>query len=81
MKDQDYFELERTMFQNQINLIDELSNINGKNKSLLDLGCGKGVLSESIKQGFDVTSIDYGDIPYEKNIKLDLKNWMDNGII
>ncbi len=55
-------------------IIDLLSNINGKNKSLLDLGCGKGVLSElAIKQGFKVTSIDAGDTPYEKNIKLDAK--------
>jgi len=55
-------------------IIDLLSNINGENKSLLDLGCGKGVLSElAIKQGFKVTSIDNGNTPYEKNIKLDAK--------
>ena len=56
-------------------IIDLLTNINGKNKSLLDLGCGKGVLSElAIKQGFEVTSIDNGNTPYKKNIKLDAKD-------
>lgn len=56
-------------------IIDLLTNINGKNKSLLDLGCGKGVLSElAIKQGFEVTSIDNGNTSYKKNIKLDAKD-------
>ena len=48
MKNQDYFELEGTMkrvSKSNKPIIDLLLNINGENKSLLDLGCGKGVLS------------------------------------
>ena len=51
-----------------------LDNIDGHGKTLLDLGCGRGVLSESaIEKGFDVTSVDNGNTPYEKNIKMDAK--------
>ena len=52
-------------------ILELLNNLNGENKSLLDLGSGKGILSEiAIKKGFKVTSIDNGNTPYEKNIKL-----------
>jgi len=55
-------------------IIELLNNLDGENKSLLDLGCGKGVLSElAIERGFKVTSVDSGNTPYKKNIKLDAK--------
>ena len=51
-----------------------LKELDGKGKTLLDLGCGKGVLSElAIERGFKVTSIDNGNTPYENNIKMDAK--------
>jgi len=55
-------------------ILELLDNTDGYNKTLLDLGCGRGVLSElAIEKGFNVTSIDNGNTPYEKNIKMDAK--------
>ncbi len=56
-------------------IIDLLTNLNGQSKSLLDLGSGKGVLSElAIERGFKVTSIDNGNTPYKNNTKIDAKD-------
>ena len=56
-------------------ILEFLNTLDGKNKSLLDLGCGKGVLSElAIERGFKVTSVDNGNTPYKNNTKLDTKD-------
>ena len=56
-------------------ILEFLNTLDGKNKSLLDLGCGKGVLSElAIERGFEVTSVDNGNTPYKNNTKLDTKD-------
>ncbi|MGU9957502.1 MAG: bifunctional 2-polyprenyl-6-hydroxyphenol methylase/3-demethylubiquinol 3-O-methyltransferase UbiG [Arenicellales bacterium WSBS_2016_MAG_OTU3] len=46
----------------RLNYIDERSNLHGKR--VLDVGCGGGILSESMAQrGADVTGIDMGQAP------------------
>ena len=41
-----------------------------KNKKILDIGCGLGLLSSEIKsKGYDLTAIDVHDISIEENIK------------
>ena len=41
-----------------------------KNKKILDIGCGLGLLSSSIKdKGYDLTAIDIHDISVAENIK------------
>lgn len=48
----------------RLNYIDELSGLAGK--KVLDIGCGGGILSESMaKRGAEVTGIDMGDKPIQ----------------
>jgi len=52
---------------------DWLNTQNGDGKSLIDIGCGAGYLSEiAIERGFKVTSVDLGNTPYIHNIKEDV---------
>jgi len=53
---------------------DWLYTVDGNGKTLIDIGCGAGYLSEiAIERGFTVTSIDLGNTPYIHNIKKDVK--------
>ena len=55
-------------------IIRYLETLKVESLTLLDLGCGKGVLSElAKKKGFIVTSIDLGNTPYKYNLKTDSK--------
>lgn len=46
----------------RLNYIDERCNLNGK--TVIDIGCGGGILSESMaKRGANVTGIDMGEAP------------------
>jgi len=48
----------------RLNYIDKLSGLNGK--QVLDVGCGGGILSESMaRRGASVTGIDLGDKPLQ----------------
>jgi len=49
-----------------------LKKTDGSNLTLLDLGSGKGILSDlAKKQGFKVTSVDNGNTPYESTTRID----------
>ena len=70
-----YLEQWRTVAPCNTPIIELLHTLEGRGKTLLDLGCGKGVLSElAIERGFKVTSVDIGNTPYEKNLKIDAKS-------
>ena len=55
-------------------ILEYVESIDGNGLTLIDFGCGMGVLSDlARKVGFNVTSIDLGDTPYEYNQKIDAR--------
>jgi len=55
-------------------IVDLLHTLDGNNKTLLDMGCGSGILSDiALERGFKVTSVDIGNTPYKNNLKVDTK--------
>lgn len=64
----------RTISKANEPILDWLDSMDGNGYSLIDLGCGQGVLSQrAIQRGFRVTSVDYSDVPYSKAIRRDIR--------